>query len=141
MWGQGAYQAKRQKKRTNFLAPTQNPHLGPQKIVYVPHFLAKNAKKGTRINLFGGFLGSKIGSHTGHFRPQKVYLLFFFCLYKSEDSQTGGRAPSLRNSPGLLVGVSLGNFCGDFWGKCWSFPFLVVLAKFHLPGTQRTRPY
>ena len=32
--------------KINCLAPTQNPHFGPEKIVYVPHFLGKNAKKG-----------------------------------------------------------------------------------------------
>ena len=61
----------------NFVAPAQNPNLGPLEKLYVPHFLGKNAKKGPTSTLSGGSSGSKTGSQTGHFRPHKFSLSFF----------------------------------------------------------------
>ena len=56
----------------NFLAPTQNTQFfGAQKRVYVPRFWERT-QKGTHINFLGGIFGSKRGSQTGHFRPDKV---------------------------------------------------------------------
>ena len=50
-----------------FAPHPKHPILGPQKKVYVPHFLGKeDPHKLFRI------LGVKKGSQTGHFRPQKV---------------------------------------------------------------------
>ena len=54
--------------------------MGPQKKVYVPHFLGKEAKKGTRINFFGGILGSKRGPKRAIFGHTKFSLLFFPAL-------------------------------------------------------------
>ena len=63
----------------NFLHPIQkHPILGPQKKVYVPHFLGKNAKKRTHINFFGGILGAKNGVPNGPFSATKSLVSCFF---------------------------------------------------------------
>ena len=68
--------ARGQRKHINFFnitfwPPPKTPDLGPQKKVYVPHFLGKDAKKGPTQTFSGGFSGSKRGPQTGHFRPGK----------------------------------------------------------------------
>ena len=57
----------------NFFGPhPKHPCWAPRKKVYVPHFLGKDTKKGPTYKLFGGILGVKKGSQTGHFWPQNV---------------------------------------------------------------------
>ena len=52
--------------------PPKTPHFGPpvQKVMCLISW--ERTQKGTHINFFGEFLGSKRGSQTGRFRPQKV---------------------------------------------------------------------
>ena len=70
----------------NFLAHPKRPILAPQKKkVYVPHFLGKNAKKGTHINFFGGIFGVKNGDPNGPFSATKsLVYCSFLPLLKSE---------------------------------------------------------
>ena len=61
----------------NFWPPPQTPDFGPPEKFYVPHFLGKDAKKGTHISFWGGFLGQKGGSTRAIFGHKRlVYLLF-----------------------------------------------------------------
>ena len=56
----------------NFWPAPKTPRFGPPEKVYLPHFLGKDATKGTHINFWGEILGVKTGSQTSHGWPQKV---------------------------------------------------------------------
>ena len=57
----------------NFLAPTQNPPFwAPRKKFMCLISWERTQKRHININFFGAIWGSKRGSQTGHFRPQKV---------------------------------------------------------------------
>ena len=53
--------------------------LGPQKKVYVPHFLGKNEKKkGTHINFSRGIFGVENGVPNGRYSAMKSLVYCFF---------------------------------------------------------------
>ena len=124
---------KGQKKHRNsfsisFFAPPPPPQKktirDPQKKVDVPHLPGKEHKKGTHINIFRGILGSKGGSQTGHFGPQKVkFNLLFFSLPLRNARQIGSLHVKLPVQRSDLANVSLD--CG--FGQ-------VSLSKTHRDG-------
>ena len=64
----------------------KHPNLGPQKKVYVPHFLGKDAKRDSH-NLFrGDFGGQKQGPKRAIFGHKKFSLLFCSCLPRNSHS-------------------------------------------------------
>ena len=66
----------------NFLDPPKTPHFGPQKKVYVPHFLGKSAKEAHKHKLFLGILGVKNGVPNGPFSATKSLVYCFFPALK-----------------------------------------------------------
>ena len=61
----------------NFLAPTQNPHIGPSENSLCASFPGKERKKGTHTNFFGG--GGPKRAIFGH---KKFIVMCFFLPFK-----------------------------------------------------------
>ena len=117
----------------NFLAPTQNPPCwAPRKKVYVPHFVGKNTKKGPTYTFSGG-LGSKTGSQTGHFRPQKFSLLLSLALSLAEI------VPLQRATRGHQASADSRRCLGNSWmgllpSAALSSLYHPLKHRFHLPA-------
>ena len=62
----------------------KRPILGPQKKVYVPHFLGKNAREAHKHKLFRGILGVKNGVPDGPFWATTSLVYCFFLPLKKE---------------------------------------------------------
>ena len=61
-----------------FAPHPKHPFLGPQKRVYVPHFLGKDAKKGPTLHSFRGIFGSKKGVPNRPFSATTSLVYSFF---------------------------------------------------------------
>ena len=88
------------------LHPNETTHSGPQKEVYVPHLLGKDAAKGPTSISVGGLLGPKTGSH-GLFLATKSLVYSFFAL--NDCGRTFANAKKTQSSMDKLVCLAAPN--------------------------------
>ena len=75
------------------------PHFGPPEKSSCGSFAGKEHKKGTHINFFGAILGSKTGTQTGRFGPQRESLVY--CVFPALTLARQNRYTCASDSAGL----------------------------------------